>query len=176
MSDGHLPVRFDPFRLAERGEHVVGTVALGTMERLAAFPAETHGNAEVELSFATDRDGQAFVQGHVRCELRLTCQRCLEPMRLPIDSEFRLGFVSDEVQAERLSSEYEPYEVGDEPVFLKDLIEDELILSLPVIPRHDPGSCAAAMPEQTDGDRNEESGAQEKVNPFAVLAKLKDPT
>lgn len=171
MSDERLPLHIDPVRLAKSGTHLHGRLALESMARLAPALLSSAGEAEVDMVFGVDKEGRAAISLHLQATVTLACQRCLEPMAYAIDTARQLGVVGSEAQAERLPSQYEPLMVTGEPLFLRDLIEDELILSLPLVPRHSDERCAPALQgdaEETDDmDRN-------KANPFAVLAGLKD--
>lgn len=114
-----------------------------------------------------------------------TCQRCLQPVVLPVDIERTIRFVADESLAAELDADMEDDVLVVSRSFdLLDLIEDELIMASPLVPRHeecpqpprmsvsDPGvdddDAEAAPGEASEGGRD--SG---RKNPFAVLAQLK---
>ena len=100
------------------------------------------------------------------------CQRCLEPMVHGVTAEALFGIVSSAEDAEQLPERYEPLIVAERSLFVADLVEDELLLSLPLVPKHAEKDCPAA---QRLAQANEEAGeAEDKVNPFAVLSRLKD--
>jgi uncharacterized protein len=80
----------------------------------------------------------------------------------------RLAIVANEKQAELVSGDREPMLVTDGQLFLMDLIEDELILALPIIPRHPEGECP-----RDESQGGEEGGQRAAENPFAVLRSLK---
>lgn len=169
-----LPDRTDPYRLAQRGAVLSGEMPLAGMSRLAGSLVECEGVVEVDLRFGKDERGVAMVAVSLRTELSLICQNCLEALRYPVAVETVLGLVGSEAEAERLPEAYEPLLVGDEPFYIKDLVEDELILALPIIPRHPESSCldkgGDRKPDETPGDRDG------KENPFTVLKRLKkDP-
>jgi len=102
----------------------------------------------------------------------LQCQRCLQPMRQPLAVDRQLRFVRDEAEAARLDEESE-HDVLVLPASLDllELLEDELILALPLVPRHDvclsplPMSAADAGADDTD----------DEPHPFAALAALRRP-
>ena len=104
-------------------------------------------------------------------EVTLQCQRCLKPMpeRLTIDRQFR--FVADAEQAERIDEESEDdVLVLERHHDLHALLEDELILALPIVPRHEtcPEPLSTAAATTADGDE-----PPKRPNPFAVLATLR---
>jgi len=169
MLDERLPLHIDPVRLARTGAQLRGRMALAPMERLASLLASPGGEAEVALDFGIDGERRSFVRVRLKAELSLMCQRCLEPMRFQVDTDRRLGVVGSEDEAERLSEAYEPLVFTGEPIFLRDVIEDELILSLPLVPRHTEQCASVALTAEQGTDNTDKAGD----NPFAALAKLK---
>jgi uncharacterized protein len=168
MSD-RVPDVFDPRRFAEQGRVVQGDVALASMGRLGQRLSNLDGVASVELTFGVDALGVKHVTGRITARLALTCQRCLGPLDLSVEARVSLGLVESEAQAERLPDIYEPLMVEAGRVAMRDIVEDELILALPIVPRHSPGSCTALGQAETA-----EGGAPRiPDSPFAVLARLK---
>jgi uncharacterized protein len=110
---------------------------------------------------------------HASSALRVTCQRCLQPMVVTLDVRPILRFVHGEDQAQRLDEE------SDEDVLaltatldVRELTEDELILALPLVPRHD--TCPRPLPMGSaapDADRSPDAGTA--PHPFAALASLR---
>lgn len=111
---------------------------------------------------------------HVQADLQLQCQTCMQPMVHQIDHEFTLCVVKDDDEADELSEDVDPLVVGAdiEDIALRDVFEDELILSLPVVANHEPGACSVLVEAQYVTEV-EELDAPAKDNPFAVLAGLK---
>ncbi len=103
-------------------------------------------------------------------DLPLQCQRCLGPVVETIGAEREFVFVADEATAEALDDELEE----DVLVLSRDfdalaLVEDELILALPLVPRHE--VCPQDVPLEAVDEGFEAAG--ERPNPFAALAALK---
>lgn len=169
MFDERLPVHIDPVRFAETGRELTGRLALNEMERLSSLLMERGGEAEVALSFGVDHEGIRYMRGHITAELVVQCQRCLGPLPLKLSTELLLGIVR-EGETRELPAYYEPLPVGSEPIFLRDIVEDELMLSLPIVPKHAEGQCP--VPTGRVNDKTDSGGAVEG-NPFAVLAGLK---
>ena len=113
---------------------------------------------------------QVWLHLTVGASVPLTCQRCLGPVdvALSIDRDFR--FVGDEKTAETEDDESEEdVLVLSRDFDLQSLIEDELLMALPLVPRHE--TCPKTVKlEAVDPDF--EAVAPEKANPFAILAKL----
>ena len=174
MFNERLPVHIDPIRMAETRRLLQGRIALAEMARLGELLQDSDGEVTVSLEFGTDNEGIRFMRGRIQAEVSLQCQRCLETMRYPIDSEFSLALVRNTVEAEALPSHYEPLLVEGEPLFLRDIIEDELLLALPIVAMHAPEECSINISsDQGAGEAHKDTGATEKESPFAVLADLK---
>lgn len=178
MFDTRLPVHIDPFRMAETRRLLEGKYALNDMTRLGESLQDTEGEVSVSLEFGIDNEGIRFIRGRVQAEVSLICQRCLEVMRYPIDSEFVLGLVRSMAEAEALPSHYEPLVVDDEPQYLRDIIEDELLLALPIVAMHEQDACRAELnlgttKQSEKAQEEKDTGAVASDSPFAVLADLK---
>jgi uncharacterized protein len=167
-----LPEHFEANALARRGARFSGSLALAQMPRLADSLQSPDGEVQVELEFALDPDGLVVIRGRIGAQLALTCQRCLESMTLPVDRSFTLGVVATEALAERLPESYDPLVDGGQPVSTRDMVEDELLLSLPLVPMHPAEQCPAARQPPADGE-SEQPERPARENPFAVLAELK---
>ena len=163
-----LPERLDLLREADRGRAFRGRLALRLMERLSAVVRGDEGEAEVELRFERE-GGHAVIEGRVAARVRLTCQRCLEAVELELDQPLHLALVQGEEEAQRLPERLDPLLVGDEPVAVALRVEEELLLALPAVPRHDRCHPVAATPEPAPDAHAE----PRRENPFAVLAQLK---
>lgn len=172
MSDKFIPEHLDPYRYAEQDLHLDGLVKLVDMQRLNATRPEPAADerAMVNLHFGVDEQGLTYLKGHIQAKLGLQCQRCLETFTYEIMSDFALGIVKSLEEEKALPDQYEPAMVQEDgQLALRDLIEDEIILNLPIIPRHDPEVCKVTLPL---ADTSWESSKGE--NPFQVLQTLKD--
>lgn len=166
-----LPERVDASRMVQARRSFQGKLPLASFERLrgslAALEegASVEGEADYDLDFGRDELGVAYLAVRVDADLPLTCQRTLEVYRQPVHVDQRLGLISEESEEAALPPGYEPLLIGEGGLNLADVIEDELILALPVVPLK-PG-----VPLEW---HDEEGAAEEsEPNPFAELAKLK---
>jgi uncharacterized protein len=155
----------DGMDFARRGSLAKSRVAIGELHRVADYLADTGGLLDCEVQGGRNEDGSGYFELHlsVSGELQLRCQRCLEAMRFPLQIDKRLRLVNagaewpeEEVEDEGLDA----VEASREMV-VGSLIEDEVLLALPISPRHD--SCGT--PQRKD--------LQQDASPFAVLRKLK---
>ena len=102
-------------------------------------------------------------------DVTLECQRCLQPMRLPLHAERLIFFVEGEDAAAALDAESEDDVLASTPALdLRELIEDELLLALPLVPRH--AHCPEPLPRAFVED---DPAVDPADNPFAALAALK---
>lgn len=168
-----LPKEIDPFRFANTGRELDGELELADLSRLAGSLHHTEGVVNVSMRFDVDDTGTPFMQGHFETTLALTCERCMQALTLPLSIDALLGLVKHEKLAENLADQYEPWVIEDhELVNPADVVEDELILALPLVPKHD-YDC---LPEEAwfSGDKDdEEPKADKPESPFAVLSALK---
>jgi uncharacterized protein len=167
---GRLPETIDPIQLAEQGARLTGELPLQAMTRLAAACEVCEGMATADLKFLREPHGLRFLRARIEAKLGLLCQRCLLPMDVIVQSEPVLAlFRPGEPQA-GVSEEAEPLVV--EPGWsLAALVEDELLLAMPMMPRHAAGECEAGTRLAPKATRVEVK--TDRTNPFAVLEKLR---
>lgn len=171
MSGTALPEYLDLHRLAEQGVVLSGRVPARAMRRLAGGMADEQGEAEAELRFALDPARRPVIHGSVRAQVGLECQRCLQAYWQPLSVDFHLVRVRSESEGERLPEQFEPLLTEHGQVRTADLIEDELILALPIVAMHaDEEDCLVQAGEQSA--TSEPAGPREP-NAFAALAALK---
>lgn len=177
MSKPELPIFVEPLKLADRAVLLEGEIALSKLERIRELSLDDSGSFSVSLQFAVDEERHRIVKGRVAGSVTLECQRCLQLMQWPVDSNFTLAMVFSDQAAVALPRAYEPWLLeSHEDVSLIDMIEDEVLLSVPVQASHPEGECS--MPESERPDSKVEVlqavDRQEKTNPFSVLAELKN--
>ena len=171
MTTEPLPTILDVRKAAARGVTVRGALVLSEMARLQAVLASSDGFVEAEITFAKDEEGRSIATVSVRAEVEVICQRCLESMPMAVQSENRLAIVGDLELASQLPSRYEPWVVETEQGDLWALVEDELILGLPIISLHESEECNELLKDYQQPPSLPEEEAAE--NPFKVLEQLK---
>lgn len=167
MSD-RLPVHVDPMSLADKGRAIDGRVPVAAFRRLAGWLHASEGALEVSLRFGRDDAGRQVVTGRLRGELELLCQRCLVPYRLPVDMQLALVLVASEAAANALPDELDALVVdAQRSMHTVDMIEDDLILALPLVPRCERGDGCVPAVELLDSEAIEEAAGQRR--PFTDL-------
>lgn len=170
MSYGNLPKYIDPRKFAERGVQITGTTSVEKMPQLASYLCQGDDTIAVDLQFDLDELKIRTVTGSAKGLVHMTCQRCLEPVAVDIEAAFNLAIAPNEERAKQLPRYYDPLIVEDDEVETLSIIEEELILSLPIVPYHTDCSVQTSFGDKTDAAKTLES---EKPNPFSVLAQLK---
>ncbi|HLB43423.1 MAG TPA: YceD family protein [Gammaproteobacteria bacterium] len=168
MSAKQIPEYIDPFRYAEQALQLSGVVNLADMNRLQPMINPSKEWVVVELYFGIDEQGLTFLQGHLQARLGLQCQRCMEPYNYEIITDFVLGIVNTDDEAKDLPECYEPVLTKEGHLALRELIEDEIILNLPTIPKHEIQDCKVVVPEV-----HSEEKIDQVDHPFHVLESLK---
>ncbi|HET9978472.1 MAG TPA: DUF177 domain-containing protein [Burkholderiaceae bacterium] len=171
------PRRLDIAFAAREGVELHGEWPLAGFERLAephdlAGPAVTWSAAAAQRS----RSGAALQASlHLVAQATVTreCQRCLKPMALALAVDRRFLFAADEASAAALDAETDEADVLvlTPRLDLHDLVEDELLLALPIVPRHE--RCPEPLAPSAEPAAPAEADAP--AHPFAALAALKRP-
>lgn len=163
-----LPETVDVWRMVQARRSFAGQLPLTRFKRLSGSLAETTGTVTFDLDFDRDGFGSAYLRLRVDTALPLLCQRTLDVYSQPISLDQRLGLLQKESDEAGLLPEYEPLLVSpDGQLDLVDVIEDELILALPLVPTS-PGAPLDHI-ESVDEHTQDEP----RENPFAMLASLK---
>lgn len=171
MLNKNLPTHVDLTRFAENAMELAGVLPLSEMQRLATSLLNTAGEAEVHIKFGIDERKIKFAKGQVKTELSVQCQRCLEPFKYEIISDFAFGMVDTDEKAKDLPPHYDPVLVTGDELNLADMIEEELLINLPIVLMHDPEECKVKMPVVVLEDP--EATQPKKTNPFKVIESLK---
>jgi uncharacterized protein len=171
------PRRLDVAAFAAAGASLEGDWPLAGMRRLqesvAARPeadpaAVVAWRAGGERTPPRGHAPQVWLHLAASAEVTMICQRCLGPMAVPLRVERRFGFVEGEAQAAALDAESDDDVLAlDRSLDLHALVEDEVLLALPLVPRH-----ADCSPPGTSAD---DAVAPEAAieHPFAVLESLR---
>ena len=159
----------DSLDFARNGREISGEVQVAELPRLLDMLENPQGILGYSVQGGVDKLGSHFLDIGVsgRCQLR--CQRCLSGLDYPVRLDIRL-LLRDQAGLDALDevsggeeAEFDSI-LADAHLNVLDLLEEEILLSLPIAPKHELGACQVTDGENTRG---------EEKNPFAVLAKLK---
>lgn len=202
------PVTLDPhaldiFEFARAGRQAAGQLRVDQLPRMvnevpADAPAlpdydpalrwQAEGGSTRELQADGTESDEPYLRLAVHGAVWLECQRCLQPYRQPldIDAEYRIVATDDEADERALNDDEFDVIVGTRRFDLVELIEEELLLSLPLVPKHD--VCVQVHESLVTGAAGERAhdphglpqaedeaadGAPQRENPFAALEALK---
>jgi uncharacterized protein len=167
MPSRQLPETLNFIKQAERNVSLEGCWPLAELNRLGEELNDTSGELVANLHFSSS-EGFYCLRGSVQASLGVICQRCTEPMQQELLGHFKFGLVTSEEEFELLPADMEPYLVEGEEQSVIDVLEDELILLLPMITTHQ-NECSEFIRKQNEQTLKDAVNG----NPFAVLRDLK---
>jgi uncharacterized protein len=131
-----------------------GEIELGKLQRLAALLHDDGGSVRASLRFQQRGDGWLAVRLEYETTVRLMCQRCLEPYSERVAGQVELALAESGSMPSAVPEGFEPVELDRGRLLPAELIEDELIVSIPLVPKHarveDCGSLAGVLATQAD--------------------------
>ena len=181
MSANTFPAQIEPFKWAEQGFKWSVKLPLSRFVRIAREAVGSIDDQLINIDCKLSMDAYhriAWLDGHVETKVPMECQRCLETVEIELVSSFHLALVDDESLIERLDEDADFIVLGESEATTKGdydapatadllaLIEDELLLLMPLSPKHE--FC-----EHKHQPAVEEVAEEKRDNPFEVLAALK---
>lgn len=164
---------------ATEGGQLAGRWPGATLTRLAESQSPPQYGALPDVAWSAQgerlpvagSEAELWLSLSVQAPVWLTCQRCLQPFQVTLAFERRLRFVSGEAEAEALDAESEDDVLAlSRSLDLRELVEDELLLALPIVPRHE--VCPQPLPMAVGMDEIDDE-LPERPHPFAALQALK---
>lgn len=166
-----IPQRVRASAVVAQATRFEGELPVGALPRLLAVLPYPDIALQVALQGASPR-GQAQLHGRVSGRLPMQCLRCERSFDWALEVRLDLRLVTDEEEERRLLQDADPYWVQDDQLPLHDLIEDEVLLGLPMLPRCP--ACENSVQQAPPQVLGEVQKVQLKENPFAALkGKLK---
>ena len=162
------PDWISPVRAAEGKRIFSGTIPLSRMKRLAALLVDVSGEAKFSAAFKTDLDHRVIIDLQVEAALPLICQASLEVYAEQVKRSSELAVVENDSEQFDLPDNYEPVQTENGRLAIASIVEDELLLGLPTIPRK-PG---LQLIEYTTGGQafiKETTPEGARENPFSAL-------
>lgn len=181
MSANTFPAQIEPFKWAEQGYTWSGKLPLSRFARIAREAVGPIDNQWVQVNCKLSMDAYyrvVWLDAHVETQLPMECQRCLDTVEVELVSDVHLALVDDESLIERLDEDADFIVLGENEtstkgsfdqaatVDLLTLLEDELLLLVPLSPKH---LVCEHKHQPTEQDLVEEK----RDNPFNALASLK---
>ncbi len=183
MSPTSLPRTLDLRKPGMHKAHFEGGLAPAQLPRLRGLLAADEGDIHAAISCGTDEQGRTVVSVMVDARVSVRCQRCLEIFKRPLSSTSELAVVKTDEEAAALPDTLEPL-LAVHDVDLWAVVEDELVLAMPVYSYHHNEACieqlagtgfmAAAQKKSEQRENETEATAENRSDsPFDVLAQLK---
>ena len=161
MISGPLPDSVNFVECLENGTSLRGTVPLSRFPRFRGLLASERGNIDLALHFEEVQSGIATVVGSACASVALICQNCLELMTFKLAIDVNVRLVKTETELQALSPNVDGMVVESPKLSITELLEDDLILVLPMAPKHEAPCSELARVTETESRR-----------PFAELSKL----
>jgi len=170
-----LPDLIDPVHSAQHHKRFVSRVNQSQMSRLTELLVETRNDVEIDAEFYQDTVTKfpAFKM-QIATVLMLQCQRSLKTFEFPVSSSVQGVFVETLAVADEVPKEIEVFELEDEKISLIELIEEEILLNIPMIPIDESSEMEYQNSEEPTKPPKEKTVTEtaEKPNPFAALKQL----
>lgn len=150
---------------AQRGEALRGSIPVAELQRVCDVLPSRDGEVHYELSGRINEAGKPMLKLKLDGRFRVVCQRCLEEMDYPLVLETELELVADESDLKPIEEEGESVDmvVADKEMDVASLVEEEILLGIPMSPKHPEGQCGATAA----------APVEPKSNAFSALAALK---
>jgi DUF177 domain-containing protein len=126
----------DPRLSASRGHVEEGVLPVKGFNLPLDILANEEGELKFRLAFARNEERLIYIEGRMEADLNLCCQRCLQSLPHQFYSEFKISPVSTEAEAMNLSSDFEAVFMENGKISIMRILEEELILGLPMVPLH----------------------------------------
>ena len=169
-----LPLQFDPVLFAKQGRKVSGQIAAKELPRVAEAASKADDNIiNVAMSFSVSSLQFPMVQGTIEGSIVQTCQRCLQDAEVKIDQQLELLLINP--QAVELASRegYELFEYEGQFISTLELIEDEILLAMPIVVKHQDINECDPNARKWLQQRKSAKTATKRNNPFESLKNLK---
>ncbi len=153
----------DPLKFARGRQSLEGNLSVARMVRLKDFLASEAGKIEYRLTGYLNEEGEPSLRCQVSGTLQMICQRCLEPMNYALQVDAVLLLTNDAQLLQDDNPEAPDRILAQQDLPVADLVEEEILLVLPMAPLHPVGECKASAGLSETG----------KPHPFAALARLK---
>ena len=161
----------DVDRLADRQADVAFDIPLSRLPRVQAQIAGAEGSVRGVAHFCREA-GYRVAELVMEGEAKLVCQRCLAPMTWPLASETRVAILANEKDADGVPQDFETVYAPDDRIRVADLVEEELLLTLPLVPLHESAEECKAVQDEVPPPDQEAAPVPETQKPFERLGEL----
>lgn len=163
MSTYKLSKTINIEQMCQQASSLTGQFNLVECQRLAPLLLSTEAMVDFSLHFMQDDASRKIVRLTIDCGLMLECQRCLQPMCYQVAIDNLLLIVTSAEEADNCPDGYEPLMLTSNEIALGDLLEEELLLQLPIVAKHSEAECSVNIPSES---------SEPSKKPFAALNTL----
>lgn len=177
MQKVKIPISIAPAKAALKRMTYDGIIVKTELTRLAEVADVLDDHVNVSIECGIDPQDLVVIQGNVATDLELVCQRCGGGLKTHVSTEFTYTPVHAAAQEseEPIPDAYDEIELNEfGEISLVQLVEDELMLALPIVAMHEPSECSLKEDDMTFGELAPEATEEKKSNPFDVLKQLKN--
>ncbi len=174
MLDSSIPAYVDTRKIFLQQGNISGQLSLERLPRFIKILANEEGSVSTTLNFILNDARQRLISGHLQAKVNVICQRCLKPLAIVLTDDIKLALVKDEDAAKQLASELDPWISLDHKLDLAELVEEQLILCMPIVSYHESGECVISRKNYVSGAPKDgtEASSVSAENPFSVLKSL----
>ena len=159
----------DPLRLTRAGERIMGKFPIRDLSRIQDRLLTDEGGISYSLRFSLDESNLCVIDIEINGKVTLTCQRCMGPFELECSKSSLIAVLTGKDDIDILPLKYEPIVLDEQAITVQSLIEDELLLAIPLVPAHPVPACSGT-------EKIERINAEGRISPFAALSVLKKKT
>ena len=173
MQDTKIPVFIDPNKAAKQKLAFKGAIASKHLKRLLGTSQGMAPEVNITLQFGVDVQGLVYIEGTASTELLLTCQRCMGTYHQPVQAKLSYSPIDLNKDLDDLPERYEAIEVDEHGlIHVHHMIEDELLLSIPLVPSHSDEACFLGKNDVAIGDiPDAQEDAQKPFCCFGIIKK-----
>ncbi|MEM7400807.1 MAG: YceD family protein [Pseudomonadota bacterium] len=169
-----LPIQFDPQMFADQHTDLHGLVATDTMQRLQSNIVSSEPMVTTKLRFSKGLFGYPLAMGEAHAKVTMRCERCLDNVVFDLDPHIEVLIKPAEEHLPNGTNSLEEnpdfHEYEGNLLSLSELIEEELLLAMPLVPKHEDISlCNQDMVAWLASNEGPEADAKRAENPFAIL-------
>ena len=169
-----LPTYVDVRKAFDLETAIEGQISLDRLPRFVESLASHSGEVNGKLQFSITETGRRVILGSVSAKVVVACQRCLEPLALQLSDTIQLALIENESQIGSLEARWDPWLIDGPRIAVAGLVEEQLILSMPLVSYHPDNGCADALGyKQMQEDLGGDDKNRMARNPFDVLKVLK---
>ena len=136
MSQQNL-LLLNPITAAKTALKIQQPFEFTNLSQLNSCIAPGNYTVELEAQFSLQQY-KALLTGHLTGDITLLCQRTLDQFNYPVSSKIQLGFVTDDRLFKGFPDHYEAYTYQNEQINLQALVQQEILLAVPMIPKKSP--------------------------------------